>query len=87
MLLFVFYLFDLEVDLAGRFEGQNDMKIAYISLIIDFGAYISMVSVYIMIYCASGAAVRFDLDLISQGQFTKWLIFRLLLTLELTYEW
>ena len=71
MLLFVFCLFDLEVDLAGRFEGQNDMKIAYISLIIDFGAYISMVSVYIMVYCGSGPAVRFDLDLISQGQITK----------------
>ena len=31
-----------------------------------------MVNIYIMVYSGFGSDVRFDLDLISQGQITKW---------------
>ena len=54
----------------------------YILLIIDFIALLSMVNIYIMVYSGFGCDLRFDLDLISQGQITKLSISRLLSILE-----
>ena len=46
-----------------------------------------MANVYQRVYSRFGRALKFDLRPQSQGQMAKWPISRLLLTLELRFQW